>query len=46
MLTFQIIGMMLKLAPGETFPGFRFALSDYPEAAMRPKLTVRYTLPD
>jgi len=38
-------GMFLKLWPREWVPGFRFASSDYPEARMRPKLTVYYTLP-
>jgi hypothetical protein len=38
-------GMMLKLYPEENFPGFRFASSDFPEPAMRPKLTVFYSLP-
>jgi hypothetical protein len=37
-------GMFFRLWPTEQFPGFRFASSDYPEARMRPKLTVYYTL--
>jgi hypothetical protein len=28
----------------ERFPGFRFTSGDYPEAAMRPKLIVYYTI--
>jgi hypothetical protein len=37
-------GMLFKLWPTERFPGFRFASSDFPDAAMRPKLTVFYTI--
>ena len=37
-------GMFFKLWPTERFPGFRFASSDYPDATMRPKLTVYYTI--
>jgi hypothetical protein len=37
-------GMLLKLWPTERFPGFRFASSDFPEPAWRPKLTIYYTL--
>jgi len=37
-------GMMFKLWPTEEFPGFRFASSDFPDAAMRPMLTINYTL--
>jgi hypothetical protein len=37
-------GMMLRLWPTEKFPGFRFASSDYPEAKMRPRLGVFYTI--
>jgi hypothetical protein len=37
-------GILFKLWPTEKFPGFRFASSDYPDATMRPKLTVYYTL--
>ncbi len=37
-------GMLFKLWPTERFPGFRFASSDFPDATMRPKLTVYYTL--
>ena len=37
-------GMLFKLWPVDRFPGFRFASSDYPEASMRPKLTIYYTL--
>lgn len=38
-------GMFLKLWPRQWVPGFRFASSDFPEARMRPKLTIYYTLP-
>jgi hypothetical protein len=38
-------GMLFRLWPGERFPGFRFASSDYPEAYMRPQLTIYYTIP-
>jgi hypothetical protein len=37
-------GMFFKLWPTERFPGFRFASSDFPDATMRPKLTVYYTI--
>jgi hypothetical protein len=37
-------GIMFRLWPDDQFPGFRFASSDYPEAVMRPKLTIKYTL--
>ena len=37
-------GMLFRLWPTEKFPGFRFASSDYVEAAMRPRLTIYYTL--
>jgi hypothetical protein len=37
-------GMFFKLWPTEKFPGFRFASSDFPEATMRPKLTIYYTI--
>jgi len=37
-------GMFFRLWPTERFPGFRFASSDFPEANMRPKLTVYYTI--
>jgi hypothetical protein len=36
-------GMLFRLWPTDHFPGFRFASSDYPEANMRPKLTIFYT---
>jgi hypothetical protein len=36
-------GMLFRLWPIDRFPGFRFASSDYPEANMRPRLTVYYT---
>lgn len=38
-------GMFLRLWPREWVSGFRFASSDYPEARMRPKFTIYYTLP-
>jgi hypothetical protein len=38
-------GMFFRLWPREWVPGLRFASSDYPIAAMRPKLTIYYTLP-
>jgi hypothetical protein len=38
-------GMMFKLWPEDRFPGFRFASSDYPVHAMRPKIKIWYTLP-
>jgi len=37
-------GMMLRLWPADKFPGFRFASSDYPEPAWRPKLNVQYSV--
>jgi hypothetical protein len=37
-------GMKFKLSPENSFPGFRFASSDFPEPAMRPKLIIYYTL--
>jgi len=37
-------GMFFRLWPTESFPGFRFASSDFPDATMRPKLTVYYTI--
>ncbi len=37
-------GIFFKLWPSDMFPGFRFVSGDYPEARMRPKLTVYYTL--
>jgi len=40
----RTFGMLFKLWPTERFPGFRFASSDYPEAGMRPKLTIYYTI--
>jgi hypothetical protein len=36
-------GMLFKLVPENKWPGFRFASSDHPNAALRPKLTVYYT---
>ena len=36
-------GMLFKTWPVDRFPGFRFASSDYPEAYMRPRLTVYYS---
>ncbi len=35
-------GMLLKLKPEDKWPGFRFASSDHPNAALRPRLTVHY----
>jgi hypothetical protein len=37
-------GMLFRLWPTEKFPGFRFASSDYPDATMRPKLIIYYTI--
>jgi len=37
-------GMLFKLWPTDRFPGFRFASSDFPDATMRPKLTIYYTI--
>jgi hypothetical protein len=37
-------GMLFRLWPTEKFPGFRFASSDYPQASMRPRLMIYYTL--
>jgi len=37
-------GMLFRLWPVDKFPGFRFASSDYPEANMRPRLTIFYTI--
>jgi len=37
-------GMLFRLWPGERFPGFRFASSDFPVVTMRPKLTIYYTI--
>jgi hypothetical protein len=37
-------GLLFRLWPDDQFPGFRFASSDYPDATMRPKLTIKYTL--
>jgi hypothetical protein len=38
-------GMLFKLVPENKWPGFRFASSDHPNAALRPKLTIYYTQP-
>ena len=38
-------GMLFRTWPVEKFPGFRFASSDFPEANMRPRLAIFYTLP-
>lgn len=38
-------GIKLKLVPENSFPGFRFASSDHPNIALRPILTIYYTLP-
>jgi hypothetical protein len=37
-------GMLFRLWPVDRFPGFRFASSDYPDAIMRPRLTIYYTI--
>jgi len=37
-------GLLFKQYPSDQFPGFRFASSDFPEATMRPKLTIYYTI--
>jgi hypothetical protein len=36
-------GMLFKLSANDKFHGFRFASSDFPEATLRPKLTIQYT---
>jgi hypothetical protein len=36
-------GMLFRLWPEDRLPGFRFASSDHPNAALRPMLTVYYT---
>lgn len=38
-------GMFFRLWPADRFPGFRFASGDFPDASMRPKLKIYYTLP-
>jgi hypothetical protein len=37
-------GMLFRLWPGDKFPGFRFASSDFAVPEMRPKLTIFYTI--
>jgi hypothetical protein len=37
-------GMLFRLWPDNSFPGFRFASSDYAVESMRPKLIIQYTL--
>jgi hypothetical protein len=37
-------GMLFRTWPVERFPGFRFASSDYPDARMRPRLTIYYVI--
>jgi hypothetical protein len=37
-------GMLLRQWPSDQFPGFRFASSDFPVPAMRPKLTIYYSV--
>jgi hypothetical protein len=37
-------GMLFKLNSYDKFKGFRFASSDHSEAALRPKLTIQYTV--
>jgi len=44
-IPFPNFGMLLKESPEDSFPGFRFVSSDYPEEYMRPKLTIKYSLP-
>ncbi len=39
-------GIYFRLWPGEWMSGFRFTSSDWPEAYMRPQLTVYYTVPN
>jgi hypothetical protein len=38
-------GMMFKISPEQSFPGFRFTSSDYKVPEMRPVLTIHYSLP-
>jgi hypothetical protein len=38
-------GMMFKISPEQSFPGFRFTSSDYNVPEMRPVLTIHYSLP-
>jgi hypothetical protein len=35
-------GMMFRLWPDDSFPGFRFVSSDYTVPSMRPKLIIQY----
>jgi hypothetical protein len=37
-------GMQFRLWPVDRFPGFRFASSDYPDATMRPRLAIFYSI--
>jgi hypothetical protein len=37
-------GMLFRLWPDNSFPGFRFASGDYAVASMRPKLIIQYSL--
>jgi hypothetical protein len=37
-------GMLFRLWPDNSFPGFRFASGDYPVPSMRPKLIIFYTV--
>jgi hypothetical protein len=37
-------GMLFRLWPTDQFPGFRFGSSDYPDARLRPRLTIYYIL--
>jgi hypothetical protein len=37
-------GILFRLWPGDMFPGFRFASSDFTEPGMRPMLMIYYTL--
>jgi hypothetical protein len=37
-------GMLFKLNSNDRFGGFRFVSSDFPEASMRPRLSIQYAL--
>jgi hypothetical protein len=37
-------GMMFRLWPDNSWPGFRFASSDFPDPVLRPKLIIFYTV--
>ncbi len=38
-------GILMRLYPEESYPGFRFVSSDYPDEYMRPRLKIQYSLP-